>query len=101
MGGVKVEYVTIYLDHANIGCGFRRALVVSKGPKWVKLLYPAGLVTVTLSRVEFDASKAVPVTDYDRAALGCLIDNQVLAAALGGYWNGGNAAQECLRYLHS
>lgn len=96
-----MDYVTIYLDHPNIGCGFRRALVASIGPKWVRLFYPAGLQSVTMPRGTWDLSKAVPVLEYDKPALAALIEKQVAAAEAGDRFAGGATAKDCVRYLHS
>lgn len=96
-----MEYVTLYLDHPNIGCGFRRALVVSCGPKWVRLFYPAGLQSVTLPRGTWDTAKAVPVLEYDKAALAGLIEKQIKGAEAGDRFAGGETAKDCVRYLHS
>src|ERR1035437_7452411 len=93
-----MDYVTIYLDHPNIGCGFRRAMVASCGPKWVRLFYPAGLQSVTLPRGTWDNSKAVPVREYDKAALAYLIEKQVIAAEWGQRFAGGETAKDCVRY---
>lgn len=41
-------------DHPKIGSGFRRALVVRRGPKWVKLIYVATGMPFTMKRPEFD-----------------------------------------------
>ncbi len=97
----ELEYVTIYLDHPNVGCGFRRAFVTSKGPTWVKLFYPAGMKTVTLTRYAFDTSKAVPVLQYDRNAVADLIQAQVINAKNDASFDGGRVARDLIDTLSS
>jgi hypothetical protein len=94
-----MDYVTIYLDHALIGCGFRRALVASIGPKWVWLFYPAGLQSVQLPRGTYDNSKALPVVEYDKKLLASLVSRQVKSAEADGRFDGGTTARDCLKFL--
>lgn len=49
---MSVQYVTLYLDHPKVGCGYRRFLVLKVGRKEVRLLC-----------VESAESLKVPVAD--------------------------------------
>lgn len=60
---VRLEYVEMYLDHAKVGCGWRRFLVLRAGRKHVRLLYPSTLVQFTIGRDEYVAAHPVPVAD--------------------------------------
>jgi hypothetical protein len=46
--------VSLYLEDARIGCGFRRYLVLEVGPKFVTLFYAPKLATVRVDCLTFD-----------------------------------------------
>jgi hypothetical protein len=94
-----MDYVSIYLDHPSVGCGFRRALVASKGPKWVRLFYPAGLASFDIVRGLYDNAKPVVIEEYNKTSLANLISRQITLAKKQQRFDGGNTAVNVIRFL--
>ncbi len=46
-------YVSLYLDHRAVGCGWHRYLVVRLGPKWVRLISTENADAITIARKDF------------------------------------------------
>ena len=51
----------LWLDDPRVGLGWRHFLVLSRGPKWVRLLSISSFDTLKLSTAKFDAYKPRPI----------------------------------------
>ncbi len=47
------SYVSLYLDHRAVGCGWHRYLVLRLGPKWVRLISTENAEAFTIARKDF------------------------------------------------
>lgn len=65
------KMVEINLDRADVGCGWRRYVVLEVGPGWVKLFSAAMLKSVDIRRAEFDLK--AKATKFDKAAVAAII----------------------------
>jgi hypothetical protein len=67
------DRVSVWLDHAAVGCGFRRFTVLTVGRRWVKLLYLPTLATVDQDRAELERNRTLTLVESDRRQLKRLI----------------------------
>lgn len=64
----RPNFIRIWLDHPRIGCGWRRAIVLRVGPKWVRLMfYPNEAITIP--REAFERARPLRV-DIDKRRVG-------------------------------
>ncbi len=54
------RFVSLWLDHAAVGCGVRTFLVLREGRKWVRLLYWPTFACLTVAREQFERDAGVP-----------------------------------------
>jgi hypothetical protein len=49
-----IQYLSLYLDHPKVGCGWRSYLILKEGRKWTRLLCTETAEAMTLSRKDAD-----------------------------------------------
>lgn len=49
-----VQYLSLYLDHPKVGCGWRAYLVLKEGHKWTRLFCTETAEALTLPRKDAD-----------------------------------------------
>jgi hypothetical protein len=73
------QMIEIWLDHPVVGCGRRRFVVMASSSKRVRLFNPARLVTIEISREEFDRAH-IPARKVDRKLLARLMSENIALA---------------------
>jgi hypothetical protein len=78
----EFQYVTYWVDHPEVGCGFFRFFVLDKGLKKVRLFYISRLTAIVVDRRHFD-DHHTPARKVDRKSIANIIRrNRALADRL-------------------
>lgn len=51
------SYVSLYLDHRAVGCGWHRYIVLRLGSKWVRLISTESASAITIARKDFNPTQ--------------------------------------------
>ena len=77
------KMVELWLDRQDVGCGYRRYIVLEIGTRVVRLFSASKLITITVDRAEFDRH-ARPVRGKAKTVTTIIKSNQRLADRING-----------------
>jgi hypothetical protein len=63
-----MRYMSLYLDHAKIGCGWRPCFVVKEGRIKTRLFFPADCQSVEVPNAEVRKARDIPIPNRRAAA---------------------------------
>lgn len=57
----ETKLISLYLDHPKVGCGWRRYVVLTVGPKWARLVSAETAEAIRIPAKELATGRPLPI----------------------------------------